>query len=220
MLISLAVACKGSHDEPKLVDVSAVDPTIVFDIRYAGTNNFIGRVIDGYEDPKCMLTPQAAAALGRVQRELRPQGLGLLIYDCYRPQRAVDEFVRWAKDLGDQQNKSRFYPNIDKSELLPRGYIAAKSSHSRGSTVDLGLIHLSGPNEGEPLDMGTDFDLFDPKSHTDAPGITPEQRRNRDRLLHAMSRAGFQNLPVEWWHYTLRDEPYPDRYFDVVVGSR
>lgn len=220
VLFSLSIACSPSRTAPKLVEVAKVDPTIAFDVRYAGTNNFIGDVIDGYEDAKCMLTPEAAAALGEVQQELRPQGLGLLIFDCYRPQRAVDHFVRWAEDLGDQRHKARFYPNVEKSELLRRGYIARKSSHSRGSTVDLGLIHLSGPDRGKSLDMGTEFDLFDARSHTDAPNITPQQQTNRERLVDAMDRAGFENLAVEWWHYTLRDEPYPNTYFDVVVGTR
>ena len=220
VLVSLSIACSRSRTEPRLVDVAKVDPTLAFEIRYGGTDNFVGDVIDGYEDAKCMLTPEAAAAVGRVQRALRPQGLGLLIFDCYRPQRAVNHFVRWAEDLNDQRQKARFYPNVEKSELLRRGYIARESSHSRGSTVDLGLIHLSSPDRGRSLDMGTEFDLFDPRSHTDAPDITPQQRINRERLVDAMTRAGFENLPVEWWHYTLRDEPYPDTYFDVVVGSR
>lgn len=219
LLLSLAIACAGSCTQPKLVEVADVDPTIVFDVRYAATDNFIGDVIDGYEASTCLLTPEAAAALGQVQRELRSDGLGLLIYDCYRPQRAVNHFVRWAKDLSDQRGKSRFYPNVDKSTLLSRGYIAEKSSHSRGSTVDLGLIHLSGTNRGKPLDMGTEFDLFDPKSHTDAVDVTADQRANRRRLADAMARAEFENLPVEWWHYTLRHEPYPDTYFDISVTT-
>ena len=219
MLLSLSIACSQSRTEPKLVNVAEVDPTLAFDIRYAGTDNFIGDVIDGYGGPHCLLTPEAAQALGRVQRELQAHGLGLLIYDCYRPQRAVDHFVRWAEDLGDQRQKARFYPNVAKSELLRRGYIARKSSHSRGSTVDLGLIHLSGPERGKPVDMGTEFDLFDTKSHTDSADIAPQQRANRHRLVDAMARAGFANLPVEWWHYTLRDEPYPDTYFDVVIDA-
>ena len=218
MLLSLVSACKDSGAEPKLVDVSEIDPSFVLDVRYAGKDNFVGGVIDGYEAvARCMLTPAAANALASAQRSLRDKDLGLLLYDCYRPQRAVDHFVRWAKDLGDQRNKARFYPNVPKSELLPRGYIAARSSHSRGSTVDAGLIHLAGPEEGQPVDMGTEFDVFDPKSHTDAPGITAFQRQNRGVLLEVMVEAGFANLPVEWWHYTLKQEPYPDTYFDFVV---
>lgn len=217
MSVSLANACTSSRNEPKLVDVATVDPTIAFDIRYAGQDNFIGDAIDGYETPRCMLTPEAATALGAAQRDLRPKGFGLLVYDCYRPQRAVDQFVRWARDLDDQRQKARFYPNVDKSALLSRGYIAERSGHSRGSTVDLTLIGLTGPGRGKPLDMGTEFDLFDAKSHTDAAGLTETQHASRRILVDAMSRAGFENLPVEWWHYTLRDEPYPNTYFDVVV---
>ena len=217
LLLILSSACSKSRPDPTLVDVATIDPTIAFDIRYAGTNNFIGEVIDGYEAPRCLLTRQAAAALGDVQRRLRERGLGLLIYDCYRPQRAVDHFVRWAKDLGDTREKARFYPNVPKSELLARGYIAARSSHSRGSTVDLTLVRRTGPERGVPLEMGTDFDLFDPKSHTAAANVSPPERENRKTLVDAMTAAGFENLPVEWWHYTLRDEPYPDTYFDVAI---
>ena len=220
VLLSLVVACKDSRvdPEPRLVDVSEIDSSFVLDIRYAGKDNFVGSVIDGYEAAtRCMLMPAAANALASAQRSLREKGLGLVLYDCYRPQRAVDHFVRWAKDLGDQRHKARFYPNLSKSELLPRGYIAAKSSHSRGSTVDVSLIQLAGPDEGQPVDMGTDFDVFDPKSHTDGPGITALQRQNRNLLVEAMAEAGFANLPVEWWHYTLKPEPYPDTYFDFVV---
>ncbi|MEM7435596.1 MAG: M15 family metallopeptidase [Myxococcota bacterium] len=220
MLLSIAGACTTPQSRPTLVDVDKVEPTIAFDIRYAGTDNFIGDVIDGYESATCMLTPKAAAALGDVQRALRPRGLGLLVYDCYRPQRAVNQFVRWAHDPKDQRQKARYYPNVAKSELLPRGYLAQKSSHSRGSTVDLTLVRTSGPERGQPLDMGTDFDLFDPKSHTDTTAVSPLQRANRRSLVDAMEHAGFVNLPVEWWHYTLRDEPYPDTYFDVVVAGR
>ncbi|MEM7135487.1 MAG: M15 family metallopeptidase [Myxococcota bacterium] len=220
MLLSIVGACTTPQSKPALVEVAKVDPTIAFDIRYAGTDNFIGDVIDGYDSATCMLTQEAAAALGDVQRALRPKGLGLLVYDCYRPQRAVNEFVRWARDPKDQRQKAKYYPNVDKSELLPLGYLAQRSSHSRGSTVDLTLVRMSGPERGRPLDMGTDFDLFDPKSHTDASAVTSQQRANRRLLVDAMGRAGFVNLPVEWWHYTLRDEPYPDTYFDVVINNR
>ncbi|MEM8607879.1 MAG: M15 family metallopeptidase [Myxococcota bacterium] len=217
VLLILSSACPKSDSDPKLVDVATIDPTIAFDIRYAGTNNFVGEAIDGYEAPRCLLTPQAAGALVRAQRQLRERGLGLLIYDCYRPQRAVDQFVRWAKDLSDTREKARFYPHVPKSELLARGYIASRSSHSRGSTVDLTLVRLSGPERGDPLDMGTDFDLFDPKSHTAAENVSEAARENRRTLVDAMTAAGFENLPVEWWHYTLKDEPYPSTYFDVVI---
>ena len=202
--------------EPKLVDVAEVDPTLTLDLRYAGAHNFIGDVIDGYGAAICWLTPAAARALGEAQRTLRSQGFGLVVYDCYRPQRAVNHFVRWAGDLDDQRNKAEFYPNVDKSELFARGYIAERSSHSRGSTVDVGMLHLHGPLAGRPVDMGTEFDAFDPTSHTAATSISPVQQSNRRALVDAMDGAGFENLPVEWWHYTFRDEPYPDTYFDVV----
>ncbi len=213
----LLIGCTDQRSEPKLVDAASVAPSIAFDIRYAGPNNFVGKRIDGYEAAKCWLTPQAAEALGRVQRDLEARDVGLLVYDCYRPQRAVDHFVRWCEDLSDQRNKARFYPSVDKSELLDRGYIARKSSHSRGSTVDLTLIHRIRSDQGKPLDMGTEFDLFDAASHTDATNITEAQRANRQLLTAAMKREGFKNLPVEWWHYTLRYEPYPDMYLDIVI---
>jgi D-alanyl-D-alanine dipeptidase len=198
---------------PEFVDAAARVPGLELDIRYAGSHNFVGAPIDGYLAPKCLLTRDAARALARVQEPLRVEGLGLRVFDCYRPQRAVDAFVRWARDPEAVGTKSEFYPRVPKSRLFADGYIAARSGHSRGSTLDLTLVRLG----AGPLDMGTPFDFFDPRSHTDSPDVTAEQRAHRERLRAAMQAEGFTNLPEEWWHYSLRDEPFPDRYFDFPV---
>lgn len=208
-------------DAPDLVDVTALEPSIRVDMRYAGADNFVGEPVDGYEAARCLLTRPAAEALARVQRSLADERLGLLVYDCYRPQRAVDHFVRWAQDTGDLRTKATHYPNVDKARLFEQGYIAERSGHSRASTVDLTLVRFSsgtGPTAAaEPLDMGTPYDFFDPRSNTESPDVTESQLANRLRLRDAMEAGGFRNYAAEWWHYTLRDEPWPDGYFDVVV---
>lgn len=206
------LGCTGRVFAPHWVDVPGLVPGIETEIRYAGRSNFVGEVIDGYHAPRCLLTEPAAEALACAQRRLELRGLGLRVYDCYRPQRAVDHFVRWVADLSDQRTKQTHYPHVDKAELFDAGYIARRSGHSRGSTVDLTLVA-----RGVPLDMGTSFDFFDPASHTDSPSVADTARRNRSLLRAAMEECGFENLPEEWWHYTLRDEPFPDRYFDVPV---
>ncbi len=205
---------------PDLVDVTALEPSIRTDIKYAGSDNFVGAPVDGYEAATCLLARPAAEALAAVQRSLVADGLGLLVYDCYRPQRAVDHFVRWARDTADLRTKAAHYPNVDKSRLFEEGYIAERSGHSRASTVDLTLARLpagDAPSEAEPLDMGTPYDFFDPRSHTESPEVTGSQLANRLRLRDAMEAGGFRNYEKEWWHYTLRDEPWPETYFDVVV---
>ncbi len=189
-------------------------PAILRDIRYAGSNNFVGRPVAGYGAARCWLTPQAAAALEAVARDLRPRGLGLLVHDCYRPERAVKDFVAWANDPADDKMKRDFYPALAKRDLLPGGYIAERSSHSRGSTVDVTLVTLPA---GTPVDMGTPYDYFDPRAATDSATVPAEARHKRATLRDAMAKRGFENLPVEWWHYTLRDEPFPDTYFDVPI---
>ncbi len=198
-----------------LVDIAELVSDIDLDIRYAGTRNFTGGRIDGYEAPRCYLLRPAAEALARVERSLRAQGYRVRILDCYRPMRAVRHFVRWAADTQDQRTKAEYYPNIDKSELIP-GYISDRSGHSRGATLDLTLLRCGG-DTCTPLDMGTSFDFFDPLANTDYPGITGEQWRNRDRLHDAMSAEGFANYAMEWWHYTFKPEPSPDLFFDVPV---
>lgn len=214
-----------------------IDPTILHDIRYYTAHNFVGTRIDGYQAPLCILTRPAALALKKVQREMLAQGLTLKVYDCYRPQRAVDHFVRWARDLADQRMKTEFYPNVDKTRLFEDGYIAEKSGHSRGSTLDLTVVKLPPRHQrayvpGEKLvncfapnrfpdntvNMATGYDCFDTLSHTDDPRVTGKARENRQLLKAAMGRAGFRNLPEEWWHFTLDGEPYPDTYFDFPVA--
>lgn len=203
---------------PDLVDVREIEPSIRTDIRYAGSRNFVGEAVDGYEAARCLLSRPAAEALAEAQRELAPRGLGLLVYDCYRPQRAVDHFVRWAADTADTRTKARYYPNVAKSRLFEEGYIAERSGHSRASTVDLTLVRAdSAEGSAEPVDMGTPYDFFDPRSHTESPLVTEAQRVSRFRLREVMEAAGFRNYEAEWWHYTLRDEPYPGSYFDVPI---
>lgn len=214
LAFALLVAAACATRAPRLISPEVLDPTLRLDIRYATANNFVGAPITGYEAARCLLTPEAAQSLTWVQRDLRAAGLTLVIFDCYRPQRAVDEFVRWAADPEDTATRADYYPNVPKSELFARGYIAERSSHSRGSTVDVGLAERRG---GALLDMGTHFDLFDEASHTDSPAVTPNQRANRQTLRRAMERHGFVNFPKEWWHYTLAHEPHPRSYFDVPV---
>ncbi|HEX6135671.1 MAG TPA: M15 family metallopeptidase [Longimicrobiales bacterium] len=222
--------------EAPLISIDEVDPTIIVEARYFGPHNFIGRRITGYDAPKCLLTPAAARALAAVQAEVRAFGLTLKTYDCFRPQRAVDHFAQWARDIADTLMKAEFYPGVDKQHLFRDGYIAERSGHSRGSTVDLTLVPLPVPPQpeyrsGEPLrdcrspgryednslDMGTGYDCFDPLSHTANPAAGAVAARNRLLLRLAMEKHGFSNYEKEWWHFTLREEPYPGRYFDEPV---
>lgn len=210
------------------VHLTDVAQTVRLDIRYHGSANFMGRPAAGYDAPTCILTEPAARRLLAVQREVRPQGLTLKIFDCYRPQRAVTDFVAWTRDAADQKTKAEYFPGVDKAALLELGYIAERSGHSRGSTVDLTLAALEpetasalpvrGPLlAGGEVDMGTPFDLFDVKSHTGNPDLPEAVRHNRRFLKELMARHGFRNLPEEWWHYTLDEEPYPDTYFNFPV---
>jgi D-alanyl-D-alanine dipeptidase len=196
-----------------LVDAGSVVPSLVTDMRYAGSHNFVGRPIDGYRAPRCLLSEPAANALAEVARDLVPRGLVLKVFDCYRPARAVADFVRWARDPRDQAAKAEFYPAVDKRSLFRDGYIASRSGHSRGSTLDLTLARAGG---GE-LDMGTPFDFFSPKSWSADLSVTADQHANRMLLKAAMQRRGFRGYAKEWWHFTLRNEPFPDTYFDVPV---
>jgi len=189
-------------------NLNKVTTSIVFDIRYATSNNFIGRPIKGYARPLCLLTNQSASALLKVEKQLQKKGLRLKVFDCYRPQRAVNHFVRWAKDLNDTKMKKSYYPNVPKKVLFKEGYIAAKSGHSRGSTLDLSIAGL---------DMGSPFDYFDPLSHTMSEEITSKQHRNRMYLKRIMETHGFKNYAEEWWHYTLKDEPFKTTYFDFEI---
>jgi zinc D-Ala-D-Ala dipeptidase len=200
-----------------LVDIRVLVPDIAEDIKYAGHDNFVGAPVDGYRAAKCLLLRQAAEALGRIEHDLRRRHLRLKLWDCYRPARAVEHFVRWAHDPADQRTKAQHYPTLDKSKLLG-DYIAPVSGHSRGSTVDLALERCSSDDmHCAPLEMGTGFDYFGVRANTDAPGLTPQQRRNRALLRSAMEHGGFRNYPLEWWHYTFTPEPTPHTIYDVPV---
>jgi D-alanyl-D-alanine dipeptidase len=192
---------------PDFADVGAVISSAVIDMRYAGKNNFVGDVIDGYKKPKCLLSRPATEALAHASAELEAMGLRFRIYDCYRPQRAVDHFARWAAN-DDQSTKAAYYPAIDKTRLFAEGYIAERSGHSRGSTIDLTI---------DGLDMGSPYDFFDPVSNTADPRPTDEQRANRLLLKLLMERHGFRPYDLEWWHFTLGGEPYPETYFNQPV---
>ena len=229
-------SCKQSNqmvaaeeDRSLFVNITDVVPDVILEIRYYSTYNFIGTRVDGYEEPTAMLTCEAADSLKAVSDDLKAQGYCLKVYDAYRPQMAVSHFVRWAKDLGDTATKPYFYPDVDKSQLFELGYIAEKSGHSRGSTVDLTLVNMS---TGKEVDMGGVFDWFGPESHPDCGGdpetqeyrkndtLTAEQFHNRMILRSAMLRHGFKPLDSEWWHFTLKNEPFPDTYFAFPVKSR
>jgi D-alanyl-D-alanine dipeptidase len=197
------------------VYLDEIVPNMVLDLRYLGNHNFLGVPVDGYEAEKCIISKPAAQALKNLSVELGKYGFGIKVFDTYRPQRAVDHFVRWAKVLDDTLTKSEFYPTVDKKDLFKKGYIAEKSSHSRGSTVDLTLIYLK---TGKELDMGSNFDYFGRLSWILTPdNITAEQRAHRTLLQTLMDKHGFNNYSEEWWHFTLRNEPFPDTYFDFLV---
>lgn len=212
-LLAGVVSCQ-SGELSDFVAIADEIPDIVIEARYATPQNFMGRQVPGYQSGRLKLTRSATAALSEVQSDLSARGYGLKVFDAYRPQRSVDAFVAWCADPGDTLKKQEYYPDISKDELLPQGYIAARSGHSRGSTVDLTVIDL---NTGTELDMGTPFDFFGPESHGDYSGISEAQSANRMMLKEVMVRNGFRPLPEEWWHFTLKDEPFPDTYFDFVV---
>jgi D-alanyl-D-alanine dipeptidase len=188
----------------------------VQEIRYYSTYNFIGERIDGYEEPCALMTIEAARALKAVSSELFVQGYRLKVFDAYRPVCAVKQFVLWGLEDQDIRMKPYFYPQLEKQELFIKGYIAARSSHSRGSAIDLTLFNMQ---TGKEVDMGSPFDLFSPVSHPDCKDITQEQYENRMILRSAMIRGGFEPIDCEWWHFMLADEPYPDTYFEFPVSS-
>lgn len=211
------LSCGGRADLPSgFVHVTERVPDVILEIRYHSTYNFVGkRIDDGYAAPEAILTEEAAAALRVESDALKARGYRLKIYDAYRPQSAVNHFMRWAADRTDAEMKSVFYPELDKSVLFGQGYIAAKSGDSRGSTVDLTLVEAA---TGREADMGGAFDYFGRRSHSDLrEGLTSAQIANRRILREAMVAAGFKPLAEEWWHFTLKDEPCPDRYFDFPV---
>jgi len=198
----------------EFVYVEDVIPSIKVELRYFSKNNFLGKPVDGYKKDKAILTVQAANALKNVQNELKQHNLSIMIYDSYRPQTAVNHFVRWAREVNDTINKEAFYPNVKKQHLFKGGYIASQSGHSRGSTLDITLVDI---NTCEPLDMGSPYDFFGPESWVENNNLTVQQRANRMLLQTVMLKHGFRNYPKEWWHFTLRDEPFPETYFDFPI---
>lgn len=237
LLISLPLAAAELPEGFVYLDKAA--PSILQEMRYAGEHNFLGRVVDGYQAPTCILTREAATALIGVQQELARSGLTLKVYDCYRPARAVEDFARWAEDVSDQTMKAEFYPNVDKKDFYTLGYVARRSSHSRGSTVDLTIVPLpvpaqpafspaapllpcTAPKAGRfpdnSLDMGTGFDCFDERSHPANKDVGIVAFHLRMILQELMVQAGFAPYDEEWWHFTLKDEPFPETYFDFPVA--
>lgn len=237
ILLAVSGCMTGAADipPPGFVHLTDAVPDAILEIRYHATYNFVGDRINGYEKPTALLTVEAAKALKAVSDDVKKQGYRLKIYDAYRPQRAVTHFMEWAKQTSDTRMKAYFYPNLDKSVLFAQGYIAEKSGHSRGSTVDLTLFDMA---SGKELDMGGTFDWFGKESHPAwcgnpetkeytgrFPGkmqpigreINGVQFRNRMILREAMMRHGFKPIAEEWWHFTLAEEPYPDTYFDHPV---
>ena len=194
--------------------VSEEISTIKVELRYISENNFVGKPIDGYEANVVILSKQATEMLKQVQKELLKDSFSLKIYDAYRPQRAVSNFWSWAKDVNDTLTKQQFYPNVKKKNLFKEGYIATRSGHSSGSTIDITLVDLKTNKE---LDMGTPYDFFGPESWVAYNGITELQKTNRNLLQNVMKKYGFRNYPQEWWHFTLRDEPFLNQYFDFVI---
>lgn len=243
LLFPAIVFCAKPPSEklPKnFVYLKDVDSSILQDIRYAGYHNFIGRPIKGYEASECILTRQAADALAKVQATLLKSNLSLKVYDCYRPQRAVNDFLAWSKEPNNTSMKEEFYPNIPKSQFFSLGYVSAKSGHTRGSTMDLTIVPIPTPqsanyHRGQPLvkcfapyhrryrdnsvDMGTGFDCLDPAAHPLSPRVSLVAYENRKLLRHIMQKYGFAPYDKEWWHFTLKDEPYPNTYFDFVVKA-
>ena len=205
----------SSTDSSGFVLLTDVIPDAILEIRYYSTFNFVGARIDAYEAPVAYLSREAAYALKRASDALIVRGYRIKIYDAYRPQSAVDHFKRWSEDLTATEMKPYFYPDLDKSELFSRGYIAGRSGHSRGSTVDLTIVDMA---SGREVDMGSGFDLFGELSHSDhTQGLTKDQIKNRSILRRAMTENGFRPIAEEWWHFTLENEPYPDTYFDFPI---
>jgi D-alanyl-D-alanine dipeptidase len=211
---TVLIAVPAAAQSPLLISAGDAVPGLVVDMRYAGSHNFTGAPVDGYVQPVCLLTGPAVAALSEVQRGLARRGLGVKMFDCYRPARAVARFMRWAEEPDDPRAKAEFYPVVNKRDLVSDGYIAARSSHSRGSTVDLTLVRLT---DGAELDMGTPFDRFSPQSWPTDASVGTTAQANRRLLAAAMRAAGFVPYAKEWWHFTLRHEPFPRANFDLPV---
>jgi D-alanyl-D-alanine dipeptidase len=244
LIVATGVLCLSSASRAELPDgfvyLSDIDPSIIEDIRYYSSHNFVGRRIDGYDAPECVLTREAALALSRIQTLLRKENVSLIVWDCYRPARAVADFMRWSKNPAEKGMKDEFFPNMAKSSLFARGYISARSAHSRGSTVDLGLapkgtslaafdpaaplIACTAPKKERfqdgALDMGTGFDCFDSRAKIANTALTGEAQKNRMRLRRAMIAGGFKPYDKEWWHFELENEPFRRKSFDFPVEPK
>ncbi|TXE16682.1 M15 family metallopeptidase [Psychroserpens burtonensis] len=219
LLVSVIITFVFSLQEQKrlpdgFVYVKDIIPDLNVQLRYFSTHNFVGDTIAGYKGNRLILTKQSAEALKKVQNDLQDQNLCLMVYDGYRPQRAVNHFSRWANDLNDTLQKREFYPKVNKRHLFRDGYIASRSGHSRGSTLDLTIID---GNTNEPIDMGSPYDFFGKESWVDYPDLTKIQLANRQLLQNIMLKHNFRNYPKEWWHFTLRWEPFPETFFDFEV---
>lgn len=200
------------------VYLQEIDPSIQQEIRYATAHNFIGKPIPGYKTATCILTKPAAVALSHVQKTLKKSGLSLKVYDCYRPQQAVDAFVTWSKQPQTQRMKAEFYPHVEKADLFKLGYIAEKSGHTRGSTVDITIVSLPKKHtKAKEIEMGTPYDYLDPLSHNDNTSVSDAAQHNRQFFKTQMEQAGFTAYQPEWWHFTLKEEPYPDTYFNFPI---
>lgn len=213
----LFVPCSAQNslnDSSGFVVLDDALPDIIVELRYYTNYNFTGDKIRGYEEPVALVTKETAAALQGVLKELAPLGYTLKVFDAYRPQMAVDHFVEWARDVNDTRMKSYFYPEENKANLFAHGYIASRSGHSRGSTVDVTLYDVHNDCD---VDMGGTFDYFGYRSHPDYPNLTERQRNNRNLLRNVMLNHGFHGIDTEWWHFTLNNEPYPQSYFNFAV---
>lgn len=217
IFLIINLVCFGQHNNsmPKgFVYVTDYIPHISVDLKYFGKHNFLGKKVDGYEANKVILTERATMALQKIEKELNKEGLGLKVYDAYRPQTAVNHFKRWAKDIKDTLMRKEFYPKVDKRDLFKKGFIASRSGHSRGSTIDLTIIDLKTKKE---LDMGAPFDFFGEESGHGYPKLNSTQKQNRLKLKKIMEKYGFRAYNKEWWHYTLNNEPYQKTYFDFKI---
>jgi len=210
------ISCQRSQNnaEKGFSYVKESIPNIILDLRYYSSDNFMGVQVDGYKMSVLLLSTEATKALAKVQEELNDQGLGLMVFDAYRPQKAVDHFVRWAEDPSDTLTKRKYYPDLPKDRLFELGYISARSGHTRGSTLDLTIADLASGNE---LDMGSPWDFFGEISHHDSPLVDEVATANRNLLKNVMVKYGFRPYANEWWHYTLEEEPFEETYFDFDI---
>lgn len=214
IFLGLSLTTFAKVNDVKLVNVLDYNPTIKIEMKYYTEDNFVGAIIDGYEANKCLMTEPAALALAKAQKLAFTKGYSLLVHDCYRPQRGVDHFIRWSEDPKDLKTKNKYYPNLPKDQLFDLGYIAKKSGHSRGSTIDLTLYDLK---KKKSVEMGTIYDFLDPLSNTRNPKISKDILANRMILVNIMQEAGFRNYSKEWWHYTLNNEPNKKQYLNQVI---